>query len=241
MQGDFYIGSRSRRPRPTPRHRFSRTLLFLLCLLLVLALWVHFSLLPQARALCNTEISNRFESIANRKAYAILQQNKHSYDDFIHLVTTSDGGIHAATVDTVALNLLKTQLATAVLSELRTQNIHVRIPVGNLAGFLIFSGRGHDVTVAANVTESASARLSTSFTSVGINQTRHAIGISLSFSAKYLLGRRTESLTFRVDIPIGEPLIVGEVPDTLTQINRLTDDITEIEIDDAVDFGNVLP
>ena len=237
MQGDFHIGGRRRRK---PARRFSRTLIFLLCIALALTLWVHFSLLPQARALCETAISNRFEAIANEKAYVILRQGDYSYDDFIHLVTTESGNVRAASVDTVALNLLKMQLASALLSELSTQNIEVGIPVGNLTGFLLFSGGGKDAKVTARVAERAGARISASFTTVGINQTRHAIGISLSFSASYLLGRRTESVSCHIDIPIGETLIVGEVPSSLTQINRLTDDITEIEIDDAIDFGDVV-
>ena len=237
MQGDFHIGGNGRRK---PVHRFSRVLIFLLCVLLALALWVHFSLLPQARALCDAAISNRFESIASEKAYVILRQGDYSYDDFVHLVTTENGTVRAATVDTVALNLLKMQLASALLSELRTQNIEVGVPVGNLTGFLLFSGKGREAYVTARVAERASAKISASFTTVGINQTRHTIGISLSFSASYLLGRRTESRSFRIDIPIGETLIIGDVPSSLTQINRLTDDVTEIEIDDAIDFGDVV-
>ena len=238
MQGDYHIG---RKRRPARTHRLLRPLLIFLCILTALALWVHFSLLPQARALCTAAISNRLESIANEKAYVILQQSGKTYDDFIHLTTGADGSVYAASIDTVAINLLKMQLATALLSELRTQNIDVGVPVGNITGFLLFSGKGGNVTVTARVAESIHARLLTSFTSAGINQTRHFIGITLTVSAKYLLGSRTESLSCCIDIPVGETLIVGAVPDTLTQINRLTDEITEIEIDDAVDFGNVIP
>jgi hypothetical protein len=36
---------------------------------------------------------------------------------------------------------------------------------------------------------------------------------------------------------VAETLIVGEVPDALTQINRLTEEISEEEIDDVNDFG----
>jgi hypothetical protein len=152
----------------------------------------------------------------------------------------ADGEVCAASFDTVKLNLLKTELASALLSSLYTQTVTASVPVGNLAGLIFFSGRGADVNVKARLTESVTARFHTSFTEAGINQMRHSIGISLLFTANYLLGRRTETLTLTVDIPLGETLIVGDVPDTLTQINRLTDDITEIDIDDAVDFGNIL-
>ena len=117
----------------------------------------------------------------------------------------------------------------------------LRVPAGNLLGLLFFSGVGGDIAITARVASGMRARFQTVFTEAGINQTRHAIGFVLDFSATYLLAARTETLSFSIDIPIGETLIVGDVPDTLTQINRLSEEISELEIDDAVDFGNIIP
>lgn len=236
MQNEFHIGCR----KALPKRRISRILLVLFCTLLALLLWTNFAILPQVRALCTTAISNRFESMANECAYRILREGEYTYEDFIHLSVGTGGEVRAASFDTVKLNLLKAELATRLLSSLSTRNISAAIPVGNFMGLIFFSGMGKDVTISARLTEGVMARFHTSFTEAGINQTRHAIGISLLFTANYFLGSRTETLHLTVNIPIGETLIVGDVPDTLTQINRLTDDITEIDIDDAVDFGSIL-
>lgn len=236
MQNEFHIGRRKR----LPKRRISGILLVLFCTLLALLLWINFALLPQVRALCTTAISNRFESLANENAYRILKEGEYTYEDFIRLSVGTGGEVRAASFDTVKLNLLKTELATRLLSSLSTQSISAAVPVGNLMGLIFFSGTGKDIKINARLTEGVTARFQTSFTEAGINQTRHAIGISLIFTANYFLSTGTETLKLTVDIPIGETLIVGDVPDTLTQINRLTDDVTEIDIDDAVDFGNVL-
>jgi len=207
---------------------------------LALVIWFQAVLLPQVRALCETRVSNRLEALASQKAYAVLSEGDYAYTDFIHFSYGADGTVRSASVDTVKLNLLKNTLALTVLEALATTDVTVAVPIGNLLGLLFFSGMGKDVHVTARVAEGMHARFHTAFTAAGINQTRHAIGFSLDFTATYLLPTGKESLAFSVNIPVGETLIVGDVPDTLTQINRLSDDVSELEIDDVVDFGHIL-
>lgn len=239
MAGEYYIG----RKRRCNRKRFSakRLLVPLLLFSLALLIWFQAALLPQVRTLCEASISNQIEVLANGEAYAVLMKGDYTYDDFVHLSYGADGTVRSATVDTVKLNALKFTLSLAVLKELTTKDISVSVPVGNLLGSLFFSGQGGNVSITTRVAETMHARLHTVFTSAGINQTRHAIGFSLDFKVGYLLPMGSRDLLISINIPIGETLIVGDVPDTLTQINRLNDDVTELEIDDAVDFGNILP
>lgn len=238
MAGEYYIGERRRKHKRCSK---KRKLLSLLLCLLALAIFLQAVLLKQVRALCEAHVSNRIELLANQEAYTVLKESGYAYDDFIHLCFSTDGTVRAATVDTVKLNSVKFTLALEILKELSTEDITVCVPVGNLFGFLFFSGIGEEVSVKARVGETMHARLHTVFTSAGINQTRHSIGFSLDFKVSYLLPMGGRDLLISIHIPIGETLIVGDVPDTLTQINRLNDDVTEVEIDDVVDFGNVLP
>ena len=239
MNGSYYIGGKRRKKRRLASPK--KTCLFLLVFLLSALVWVQLALLPQVRALCEVTISNRLEALATVKACTVLQEGNYAYSDFIHLNYDTNGSLRSASVDTVKLNVLKNTLALDVLRELVAQDVTVSVPAGNLFRLLFFSGHGKNIDVTAHVAEGMHARFHTVFTSAGINQTRHAIGFSLDFNATYLLATGAERLTFSVNIPLGETLIVGDVPDTLTQINRLAEDISEIEIDDAVDFGHVIP
>lgn len=239
MVNSYYLGGKRKGRKRGARPK--RILLILILTAIVLSLWIHTALLPQVRALCENEISNRLEVLANRRAYEILEKGGYSYSDFIKLSYDAEGGVRSASVDTVRLNRLKTSLALSVLESLVSEDISVGVPVGNLLGLLFFSGMGKEVLVTARVASGMHARFHSDFRTEGINQTRHAIGFSLDFSATYLLTTGRECLSFSVDIPVGETLIVGKVPDTLTQINRLSEEISELEIDDAVDFGHVVP
>lgn len=237
MGSAYYLGER-RRYRGRKRLPYTLSILFLI--LLAIALYIRASLFPALYRLCETSLSNRLEMLASQAAYTALKNKNCSYTDFVRLSYAADGSVTSASVDTVRLNLLKTELALGVLSALRTGNITVSVPVGNLTHLLLLSGKGKELPITVRVAEGMRVRFHTEFTTEGMNQTRHRIGFSLHFSAVYLLAAKEKTFSFAVEIPIGETLIVGKVPDSLTQINRLSEEITELEIDDAVDFGNVL-
>ena len=238
MQESYYIGEfRSKRRKG---HWFIRLFICLLALFISASVWTHFALLSQVRTLCNATLANRLEALGNAEAYRILREEGYTYEDFVRLTYDTNGMVRSASVDTVQLNLLKMRLATEILTALHDENVTVSVPLGNLLGHIYLSGKGKEIAINARVAKRMHARFHTVFLSSGINQTHHKIGFSLHFTASYLLPTGTESVSFVIDIPIGETLIVGEVPDSLTQINRLSDDVTEVEIDDAVDFGNIL-
>ncbi len=242
MSGDFYLGGHRTAPRGRKKSRWRlwRFFLILLCIFLMVSLWLNYALLPQLRALCATSIGNRLQKDAEGQIYTLLEEEGCTYEDFIHLRYGANGEVRSASVDTVRLNRLQTKLAVALLSFLSERDIIVSVPIGNLQGLLLFSGVGGDLTLHARVTEGLRTHLDTVFTEAGINQTRHSIGFSFTLQATYLLARKAEKTQITLSIPIGETVIVGEVPDSLTQINRFTDEITETDIDDVVDFGDAV-
>ena len=238
MGNDYYLGRKLGCRHK--RKRLPYTLFILLLSLLAVSLFIHDTLFSSLYLLCENASSNRLENIANQAAYTALADNDCSYTDYIRLSYGADGTVVAATVDTVRLNLLKTELALSVLRALKTENISLSVPIGNLTGLFLLSGKGEELEIDLRLSEGLRTRFYTRFTEAGINQTRHAIGFTLDFTAVYLIASRQRSFSVSVEIPVGETLIVGKVPDSLTQINRFSEEVTDLEIDDAVDFGNVL-
>ena len=237
MGDAYYLGERRYRKK---RRRLPYTLLIVLLCLLAVSLFIHTTLFSSLYLLCENTSKNRLETIANEAAYALLSEENCCYTDFIRLTYAQDGSVASASVDTVRLNLLKIRIALSVLRALKTENVSVSVPLGNLSGLIFLSGRGKELPIEVRLSEGVRARFHTEFVEAGINQTRHTMGISLDFTAVYLIAAKQKTFSFSVEIPIGETLIVGKVPDSLTQINRLCEEISEIDIDDAVDFGNVL-
>ena len=232
MKNCYYIGKKRRK-----RHPFL-FFLFILCALLSL---FNATLYPKARALVESRVTNRLSAVAADHIARVLEEEETSYASFVHLSYGTDGAVRALSVDTVKMALLKQRLALSLLSALQEENVlSVSVPLGNLTGILPLSGVGRPVSISVKAAESLKASFVSSFTDVGINQTRHIISFSFEITVRVLLGGRTETVTLVSTFPAAETVIVGEVPDSLTQISRLTDGVTEYEIDDAVDFGNVL-
>ena len=130
MGNDYYLGRRQKCRRK--RKRLTYTLSILLLTVIAVSLFIHNTLFSPLYLLCENASSNRLENIANQAAYTALADNDCSYTDYIRLSYGADGSVVAASVDTVRLNLLKTELTLSVLRALKTENICVSVRNGNL-------------------------------------------------------------------------------------------------------------
>ena len=232
MKGCYYIGKRRRRRHP------------LLCLTLVgaaLLLLFQGLLYPQAMSLVESKVENRLSALSAECITQTLSEEGVDYSSLIQICYDGEGKVRSLSVDQVKLTLLKQKVALALLSLLKDENaLTVSVPIGNLTGILPLSGLGRPVSLSVKAAESLKASFVSSFEEAGINQTRHVISFSYTFTVRILMGLQTKTVTLTATLPAAETVIVGEVPDSLTQISRLTDGVTEYEIDDAVDFGNVV-
>lgn len=234
MNGRYYIGKKRKRSR-------KRRLWGLILFLLLPALLLHFCLYPQVLALVEGRVNTRLSSLAARQIALTLSETDTSYTSLIHIDYGTDGAVRAVSVDTVKVALLKQRLALSLLDALEAEGtLSVSVPIGNLFGFLPLSGLGKPLTVRVKTADSLKASFHSSFTEAGINQTRHTIRFCFEITVYCLISGRVETITLSSSFPAAETVIVGDVPDSLTQISRLTDGVTEFDIDDAVDFGNVV-
>ena len=88
----------------------------------------------------------------------------------------------------------------------------VSIPVGNLLGGTLLSGRGPrlklDILSVTNVVTS----FRNDFTSAGINQTRHRIIMDVEVTLEVMLGNERGTDTVNTEVNVAETVIVGAVP-----------------------------
>ena len=234
MAGEYYIGKRRRRIKG--RHLF---LIFALGLLL-LTLLLNAALYPQVLALAKSRITNRLSSLSAEEICTVLSEEDVRYEDLIRISYGTDGKVTAVSVDTVRLTLLKERIALRILALLQTKSFSVSVPFGNVIGFLPLSEMPGEIPVTVRTAESMRAGFRSSFEEAGINQTRHTISFVFETEVYCLLAGKTERITLSNVFPAAETVIVGEVPDSFTDISRFTDELDEYDIDDAVDFGSVL-
>jgi sporulation protein YunB len=233
----YYVGKRhSRFKRGRKRRFFLRGLLIFLALFLL----CNFTLYPHISALAESNIERKISSIAASKIAEILEVGEYRYDDLIHISYTADGRVSSVSVDTVALGSLQNKMALSVLSSLAVEDLTVSIPLSNMFGIVFFSRVGGELPIKVRTAESMTAGFVSALQESGINQTKHTISFQMEIGIYYLLPTLCQKMTVNASFCAAETVIVGEVPDSFTNIHRLTDDVSEYQIDDAVDFGDVV-
>ena len=137
------------------------------------------------------------------------------YSDLVTIERNEAGDITALTSDMAAMNELRSGIFAAVLVAIdQLDPDGLSIPVGNLTGISLFSGRGFDLPVEVAAVGSAHGDFQSQFTSAGINQTRHRIVLEVTVSVEILLPGETIQTQVSAQVPVAETVIVGQVPDT---------------------------
>ncbi len=231
----YYLSERRRRRgrRLSPLSLF--LLILLVFLLLVLLFNNHFSSL--IRTLGESAARNRVEEIMNRTLYGELMQNSDLYENVIKLRYKEDGTVASLETKTAKLIKMRANLLSSMLTELsEPQNLTVHVPVSALFGLDLLPA-GSSFTFNIRTTRDVNAYFESEFSETGINQTLHRILFTVSLRVVLLFPGGSQTIETKKTYPFAETILVGTVPDAYTKIDRLTDDITETELDDIYDFG----
>lgn len=230
--------ARGHSARTPGRPAFFRFFALLLALCLVFLLFFNFGLYPGVSALALAAAKNEASGIVARAFSENMATAGESYGELVTLHFREDGGISGMSCHMSALNSARNALLAAVLLRIGEERVlSVGIPLGNLLGGELFSGRGPEIPVRILLARSASAHMESEFRSAGINQTMHRILFTVTLTLTVLTPSHPTEIVLQESFPVAETVIVGDVPDAFTQINRLTDTITEQDIDDIFDFG----
>ncbi len=229
-----------KKKRASPGRRpflFRSAVVFLLIfsfVFLLSSVYFHKITLSLARKEAETYVSRRLAAVVRDT----LGKSSITYSDLIRLSYKNDGTVAALETDYFRCHALCSEAALAVAEALRNPHrVTVSIPIGNLTGIAFLSDKGPDLSLSVQLQGGFTAYLKSSFTEMGINQTRHKIELSLEIDIALLFPGNRRDTSATVHLPIAETVLLGDVPDAFTQIDRLTDDITEDDIEDIYDFG----
>ena len=237
MGSIYYVGAKK-------HSRKKRFFLSLFLTLFLLMLVFNFQLLPHICALAEAEITQSATALCVETIGKVLAEANISYNDLIHIEKNTEGEITALSADMVALNALRYSIAKSILALFRQSDVlKVSLPIANLLGILFLSGQGARLSLRVETAGSLEAGFDTDFKETGINQTLHSINFVMKMDFYYLLPTGTQKMTFNHSFCAVQTVIVGRVPDSLTQINRFGEGdalLDNVTIDDAVDFGNIV-
>ena len=162
-----------------------------------------------------------------------------STGNFINVIYGEDG-ISAIETNVTGISRLRADSILNIRGEISDiDRMTLDIPLGNLAGGMLLTGRGFPVRIKLVPIGDVSGEIYSEFSETGINQTLHRIYLRVRVSMNMIVASDTVRLELADDILVAETVIVGKVPDAYTAINRF--EIDENEENDLNDYAAQLP
>ncbi len=203
--------------------------------LVLLALLVFFTagrLEPTVKRFAEAEFRREISALISSSVNSVIEEEGADYDSLVEVETDGEGNIKGIYMRADKVNLFKNKVTLKLLSALDGEKRSVEIPLGNLSGIFIFTGRGPRIKIKLIGVKSLSGKMESSFSSVGINQTRHTLDFEIRAELTFALMTGGHSFFVTDSLPVADTVIVGKVPDGYTAINKASDEL----IGDIVDF-----
>lgn len=169
--------------------------------------------------------------VINTAVHEVIEEGE--YPELVEIKRDSEGNVLSISADTAAINKLKSSVSLKILELLSMDgNRDLKVPIGNLTGVYLLSGRGFSVYVRLIPTDSVLTTVESSFSDEGINQSWHRITMKVTLKLGVIVLGEHISVDVCDSIVIADSVIVGKVPDAYTEIERAEADL----VGDVVDF-----
>ncbi len=154
-------------------------------------------------------------TIAVNDAVYYTLSDEMRYEDLVTVDRNEQGDIVAVSANVLKINKIARDTASISQANLKNLSLNgIPIPLGALTGIEAFAGVGPRIHFRIIPVSSVSCDFSSSFESVGINQTKHTIYLNVIADISIVMPSRTEEFSVLTEIMVGEFVVVGSIPDT---------------------------
>lgn len=209
----------SRRKRKK-RRRKVRALFILLCIaILFILLFIYFQRNVTRVLISISEATMRASTtVAVNDAVYYTLSDEMRYEDLVTITRDENGNIVAVAANPLKINKIARDTASISQSNLKNLSLNgIPVPLGALTGIEAFAGLGPSIHFRIIPVSSVSCDFSSTFESVGINQTKHSIYLNVIADISIVMPSRTENFAVLTEILVGESVIVGAIPDAYLQ------------------------
>lgn len=157
--------------------------------------------------------------VLNQSAAEMLASGEVTYGSLMNIVTDEAGQVRLIQANTPEMNRLASQVSLLAQEKLSAKGDQaVKVPLGSALGLTLFAGAGPRIHVRIMPVGSVHAAFHTDFQTAGINQTRHRVSVTLTAQVQLVLPTGSQKVEVSTQVAMAESIIVGEVPDTFTDV-----------------------
>jgi len=159
--------------------------------------------------------------VLNQSAAELLSTGGVTYERLMTVTTDAAGQVRLIQANTPEMNRLASAASLLAQEKLQAKDDQVvRVPLGSALGLTIFGGAGPKVEVRILPVGSVHAEFHTDFQTAGINQTRHRVTLVLTAQVQLVVPTGAQRVEASTQVAMAESIIVGEVPDTFTDVGE---------------------
>ena len=159
--------------------------------------------------------------VLNQSASELLSTGGVTYDRLMEVTTDGTGHVRLIQANTPEMNRLASAASLLAQEKLLSKNDQVvRVPLGSALGLTIFGGAGPKVAVRILPVGRVHAEFHTDFQTAGINQTRHRVTLVLTAQVQLVVPTGAQRVEVSTQVAMAESIIVGDVPDTFTDVGE---------------------
>lgn len=212
------------------RHRKNPLpILFIIVITIVISLVIYIDreLFPIAKEYCINEIEFIALDAVNKAVTQDMVENPDIYVNIAQIMS-NDNKVTSVSTDTYKINKIKTTImdkSDTIINNMMVDE--VSLPIGALYKNIFFFGSGFDIPVRMIPQSTVNVDFASSFESIGINQSLHKIIMVCSVDLKIIMPYETVDFVITHDIAIAETLILGDVPESYTNISDLSSETLE--------------
>lgn len=157
--------------------------------------------------------------VANRVVAQVLKEYTEVCANVVSVTYDGAQRVSSVRTDASAINTIRTEVTDRVITEMEQFSIlSVSIPLGTLSGWHWLSGLGPILTFPISFTATVLSDVSSSLVSDGINQSAYRVEIHLTIRLYVVSPMGRSTVGSQVDYPMAEVVLLGEVPDNLTEV-----------------------
>ena len=208
---------RFRRGRRTIAH-IRVVCIVMLCVIGLLG-FAFFRCRPVLQAFAESQAVWIATKIANQTASDVLTEYKDDCADIITIIYDGQQKVTAIETDSSAVNAVRTAMTEQAITAMEAvTSLPVSIPLGTLTGWHWISGWGPLITFPISFTATVISDVVSSLTAEGINQSTYRVEIELEIVLTVVSPAGCTTVSANVNYPMAESILMGEVPDNLTEV-----------------------
>lgn len=159
------------------------------------------------------------EQQAHATVAAVLAQYATECSSLIRVTYNDSQMLSSVIADAAVVNIIKTAVASDLTQRLGSMSsLSADIPLGTLTGPDWLSGIGPIIRFPISVGATVLTTVSSSLEAVGMNQSAYKVLLNVHIVMGVIVPNGRTSVAVDTTFPMAEAVLLGEVPDTLTEV-----------------------